>query len=189
MSKPAAKPAAAAGGAEEAPKKSKLLIIIIAVLVLVIGGGAAAFFMLGKHKADDEEEKPAKAAHVAPPKFVAMEPLTVNLVREEGDQFLQIGVSLKIVEPELEEKIKGSMPEIRSKMLLLLSSKKASELSTAEGKAELVKEIIEQTDEILGIDPEPPRRKSKKNAEEDGGHKAGKTEGIIDVAFTSFIIQ
>lgn len=180
MSKPA-KPAAAAG--EEKPKSKKMLIIIIAVLVLVVGGAAAFFLMGSKHDDAEEEAKVEPAAH---PVFVSMEAFTVNLQREEGDQFLQIGLTLKVLDPKLEEEIKANMPEIRSKLLLLLSSKRASELSTPEGKKQLASEIVDETNVVLGAGEshdEPPAKGKKSK------HAPKPKEGVDDVLFTSFIIQ
>lgn len=179
MSKPAAKPAAAG---EEKPKSKKMLIIIIAVLVLAIGGGVGFFMMGGKHQ-EEEEAHVEPAAH---PVFVTLEAFTVNLQREEGDQFLQIGLSLKVLDPKLEEEIKANMPEIRSKLLLLLSSKRASELSTPEGKRTLANEIVEETNSVLGAgehEEEAPAKGKKSK------HAAKPKAGVEDVLFTSFIIQ
>ena len=92
---------AAVEGAEAAPKKSKkLLIIILAVVLLVVLGGGAAFMLLkkGDHEEGDEEvaeetakpkKKDKKKDAQAAPVFVNMEPFTVNLVPETGDQYLQ----------------------------------------------------------------------------------------------------
>ncbi len=180
MSKPA-KPAAAAG--EEKPKSKKMLIIIVAVLVLVIGGAAAFFLMGGSHHEEEEEAKVEPASH---PVFVSMEAFTVNLQREEGDQFLQIGLTLKVMDPKLEEEIKANLPEIRSKLLLLLSSKRASEISSPEGKRQLASEIVEETNGVIGAGEshEEAPAKGKKSK-----HAPKPKEGVEDVLFTSFIIQ
>ena len=133
--KPPAKPAAPAAKEEApvaAPPKSKKMLIIGIVLLLVIAiGGAGWFFTKGSAPADGHAEE-AKTEPVHEAKFVPLgENFTVNLQREEGDQYLQAGITLKILQPELEEKIKTMMPEIRSKLLFLLSSKKPSELQTS----------------------------------------------------------
>jgi flagellar FliL protein len=153
MAKPE-KPAAAEGAATDAaakPKnKKKLVFIIIGVLLLAGGGGAFWYFTKGSHHAEE-----AKVLPPLPPKFVALEPFTVNLQHEGGEQFLQIGLTLKFTQPELEEKIKLHMPEIRSRLLLLLSSKHAAELNPSEGKKRLAQEIIAETSTVLGL-PVPP---------------------------------
>ena len=154
---------------EAAPPKSskKKLILIIVMALLVIGaGGGAAWFFTQHSKADSAEHKPAKAE---PPVFVAVEPFTVNLQPENGDQYLQIQFTLQVANVENEEKIKLNMPKVRSRLLLLLSGKKASELSSVEGKKQLSSEIIAAVKLPFADKGEP--------------------QAVTDVLFTSFIIQ
>ncbi|NDU85632.1 MAG: flagellar basal body-associated protein FliL [Ferrovum sp.] len=150
MSKKEEKKAPAPVGGEEAPKSKKktMIIIIVAVLVLLAGGGGAAWFFLIKGKASKEEKKPEPPAVAI---FVPLDRFTVNLQQEQGDQVLQVGLSLKIYDPELEEKIKKNTPEIRSRLLMLLSSKRASELSRVDGKKQLSNEIVYLVNTTLGI--------------------------------------
>jgi flagellar FliL protein len=206
--KPPAKPAAPAAKEETpvaAPPKSKKMLIIGIVLILVIAiGGAVWFFTKGSAPADlHAAEVKAEPVHEA--KFVPLgENFTVNLQREEGDQYLQAGITLKIMQPELEEKIKTAMPEIRSKLLFLLSSKKPSELQTQEGKKRLIAEIIVETDSVLGLASAPEHAAapvaapasapaadaaSAPVAPHPAPVAAPKTKGVVDVLFTSFIIQ
>lgn len=211
--KPAAKPTAAPAEAEAAPvKSSKKKMIIISVLVLAIAGGAGWYFTKG-HAPEDGHAKTVKEEPLHEPIFVSLgENFTVNLQREEGDQYLQAGVTLKILQPELEDKIKKAMPEIKSKLLFLLSSKLPSELQTADGKKKLVAEIIAEVDGALGLGAEPvhaaaPVADPAHGAEVADAHAvaasapaapaapqtapvaAQKTKGVVDVLFTSFIIQ
>jgi flagellar FliL protein len=156
MSKPA-KPAAPAAPAEGAapPKSKKMLFIIIGVVVLAIAGGAGWYFTKG-HAPEGEHAEEVKAEPVHEPKYIALgENFTVNLLHEEGDQYLQAGITLKILDPALEAQIKARMPEIKSKLLFLLSNKLPSELQTAVGKQQLVSEIIAETDAVLGLGPAP----------------------------------
>lgn len=205
--KPAA-PAAKEEAPVAAPPKSKKMLIIIIALVLVVAGGAGWFFTKGSAPEGEHAEE-AKAEPVHEPKFVPLgENFTVNLQREEGDQYLQAGITLKILQPELEEKIKAAMPEIRSKLLFLLSGKFPSELQTAEGKKKLIAEIIVETDAVLGLGAAPAAHAAAPahEAGHETGHEAAasgaasapaavpaapapKTTGVVDVLFTSFIIQ
>lgn len=171
MATKAAKPAAkGADAAEAAPAKSKkmLFIIIGAVLVLAIGGGAAFMLMGGKSKKADEEHAEEKSSSKVPV-FVVIEPFVVNLQQETGDQFLQVALTLQVPNAETAESIKVFMPQVRSRLLMVLSSKKASELLTSEGKRNLTDEIIDQLGEPFA-----------------GG---GKGPSINDVFYTSFVIQ
>ncbi|AVR98141.1 flagellar basal body-associated protein FliL [Pseudoduganella armeniaca] len=164
--------AAPAGGGS----KKKLIIIIVAVLILAIGGGAGAYFMLKGHDDTSEhEEEPVKKKskkkkkEVGPPVYVPVEPFTVNLQPEEGEQYLQLAFTLQVGDAEQSEVIKNNMPKVRSRILLLLSSKKASEINTPEGKQALSKEILEQVNQPF----------------EDHGDE----QEVSEVLFTSFIIQ
>lgn len=141
------------------PKSKKLLFIIIgSVLMLGIVGGAGWYFTKGSNHNDKSAKKAEKLSEK--PIFVPLEPFTVNLQRESADQFLQIGISLKIFQPELEEQIKQHLPEIRSRLLVLLSGKRPSELTTSQGKKILVNEIISETEFVLGLRAAPTLPKS-----------------------------
>lgn len=201
--KPAATKPAEAAAAPAAQGNKKL--IIIAVVVAAIAGGAGWFFSKGNGNTPHVEE--VKVAPPQKPIFVALEPFTVNLQRETSEQYLQVGITLKIFDAKLEESIKLNLPEIRSKILLLLATKKASELSSAEGKARLVGEIITISNGVLGIAGKPahaaaaPAKPAAASQVAEAGtetepaaapaHAAPTEEkkGIADVLFTSFIIQ
>ncbi len=130
------------------PKKKLMLIVVGAVVAaLAIGGGA--WYFLKVKKPAGQEAKPIENS--TQPIFVPLDSFTVNLQREQGDQVLQVGLTLKLYNQDLNEKIKNAMPEIRSSLLLLLSSKRASELISVEGKKKLVVEIITLVNGILGI--------------------------------------
>jgi flagellar FliL protein len=208
-SKPA-KPAAPAAPAEGAPapaKSNKLLIIVIGLLVLVMAGGAGWYFTQSKAPTEEHAAEAHKPEPVLEPKFIPLgEKFTVNLQREEGDQYLQAGITLKVLDPALELKIKAAMPEIRSKLLFLLSSKKPSELVSSEGKTLLVEQVIAEVDGILGFKSEAPAAPAETHAaagEMAHGESAPaatapaalpapkepKTTGVVDVLFSDFIIQ
>ncbi|MFA5371071.1 MAG: flagellar basal body-associated FliL family protein [Sideroxydans sp.] len=192
--------AAPAENVPAAPVKSKKrLIIIIALLVLIAGGGAGWYFTQG-HAPEDAgakgSKKEIKAEPVSQPKYIPLgDKFTVNLQQEEGDRYLQVGITLKILDDKLEERIKTTMPEIRSKLLLLLSSKTPSELVSVAGKQALVQQIITAIDQILGVPAMPaPVAVAASAAGEHGTEHAAtpaplKTAGISDVLFSDFIIQ
>ena len=179
-------------GADAPPKKGKKLLIIIlaAVLVLALGGGGAAYILLKKsdHADDGDEdvaEEPVKSKkkekkkdHGAPPAFVNLEPFTVNLVPETGDQYLQVALSLELEDALQEPALKAQMPKIRNNLTLLLSSKKASELLPKEGKEHLAEALKDEINTII----EPPKKNKK-------GEVSAAEGPVKSVLFTSFIIQ
>jgi len=149
------------------------MIIIIAVVLLVAIGGAAAFFMTrGGDEAHETggAKKTKKAAKSAPPEYVALESFTVNLQQETGtDQYLQVQMTLQVAGAEQAELFKANMAKVRSRVLLLLSGKKASEINTVEGKKKLAEEIVATTKEPFV--------------------EKGDEQEVSEVLFTSFIIQ
>lgn len=188
-------PAAPAEGAPAPAKSNKLLIIVIALLVLIIAGGAGWYFTKGHDAPADAHAEEAKHAPAAEPKFIPLpEKFTVNLQPEDGDQYLQAGITLKILNPALETKIKAAMPEIHSKLLLLLSSKKASELLSTEGKKILVQQIIGEVNGTLGFAVAANTAHDAGQGETHGtsapvATQTANVEGVVDVLFSDFIIQ
>lgn len=168
-------------------KSRKKLILLIALPALIVAAGAGWYLTQGDSH-DEEKPREAKAAPVLQPKYIALgEKFTVNLQEEEGDRYLQVGITLKVLDPQMEEAVKSAMPEVRSKLLLLLSSKRPSELISLEGKQQLVQAVIAEVDGILGIPPAPAVTPPAEG--QPAGPVASKTVGIADVLFTDFIIQ
>lgn len=193
----AQQPAKAEGAADAAPKSKKKLIVILAVvLALAAGGGAAAFFLLKKPEAQQakakhaekaegheeaaaedeaaEEEAPEEEAggHADPKTaltYVQFETFTVNLLPDPDDKFLQLDLTVEVKGAELAEKMKAQMPALRNRVLLLLTSKKASDISTPEGKAQLSQELLVELKKPLAAHGKPLK--------------------VTQVLFTSFVIQ
>jgi flagellar protein FliL len=165
MSKSA--PAAADEADGKPKKKGKLLIIIGLIAVLAGGGGGAWFFMQPKAGAKAAHAKKEKSAK--PPTFVELDTFTVNLQPHSEGQFLQTALVAKLTDAAAGEQIKTHMPEIKNRILLLMSSKTAEELSSLKGKEQLGKAIAGQIKATL-------------TDKEQAQHVAG-------VLFTSFVIQ
>jgi flagellar FliL protein len=203
-------------GAAPVKKKKPLLLIIIAVVVLALAGGGAWFFLGKKADGEDDEEK-AEAPHGAPV-FVTLEPFTVNLAPAEGESksehYLQVGIDLEVSGKEIEERIKTSMPKIKSNIVLLLTSKTPSDLANTDGKNQLREEIAVVVNKAIGVkvaagaveaaagseDAKPAegeKAEGEKAAEGDEDKpkkkkkkvKAPAFEGVSEVLLTSFIIQ
>ena len=191
--KPAVEPAATAP-----QKKSKLLLIVTLVVVLLTAAAGAAWWFM--QSAGDAEEE---AVEAKPSIFLPLDQFTVNLQPEEGQQFLQVAMTVKVADQEVAEGIKAQMPQVRSRVLFLLSSKKPSEVGSLEGKNKLIEQLIQELDAVL-----PPVRKKRKAAA-DGGEDAVKAKKskkkamakeeaveeeaaparVLAVYFTHFIVQ
>jgi flagellar FliL protein len=147
--------------------RKKLLMLVGAAILLLAGAGGAFAWYLARngstHIGGEKYETPK------PPLFVTLEPFTVNLQPESGEQYLQVGLTLKVEEQAQIDLLKLHMPEVRSRLLMLLSSKKSSEISTPDGKRRLSDEIIAQVREPLTVGSSP--------------------QTVSGVYFTAFVIQ
>lgn len=151
-----------------AGNKSKLtLFILIGLLLTGAGIGGTWYFMKKQY---EEAGSGVTVEKKKPTTFIKIEPFTVNLQPEERkSHYLQVELSLKANETEVITAVENSKPEIRNQILLLLSSKKPSEINTLEGKQKLSQDIIQAI-------------RSKIESE-------SLQNDILDVLFTSFIIQ
>ncbi|MDO8465991.1 MAG: flagellar basal body-associated FliL family protein [Gallionella sp.] len=193
------KPAEEDEATDAPPKKGrkKLIVIIIAVAVLVVGGGVAAFLLIkpshdtstpeGKAATEKADKAEEEALAKNPAKYVDLGTFTANLVREDGDQYLQVAITLKLTRPDLEEKVKTSSPEIMHRVNMLLQSKRASELVTYEDKTRLGRQIKEQVEYVLRLRKNAPVISSDRADE--ASAEVVKRSGVAEVLFTSFIIQ
>lgn len=178
-----AKEEKAADTVAAAPKKSKKLLIIIvaAVLLVVLIGGSAAVLLMkkGGDAAEDDEvaaetdkAKKKKGEKELPPVYIPMEPFTVNLVPDTGEQYLQVTISVEAEDAAVAEKLKLHMPKLRHEIMEILSSKRPSEVVSREGKKLLAEEIRTAINGV--IDP---------------GKSKGSGGAVKAVLFTTFIIQ
>ena len=151
--------------ANTVPRRSRKLLIIFATgtaclalagaLIYATGGVPGAFAQSGQP--------------VAKPIFVSLEPLTVNLQSEGKSRFLHVGLALKMRDDKAQAQVQEVLPELRSRLLLLLSDRAAESLLSAADKARLAHEITAELNRPLS---------------------AGMpTQGISGVAFNAFVVQ
>lgn len=169
MAKAAAAAAPATPTVDNAAPKSRkkaMIFAIIGFVCLAAGGGGAWFYLSSKAGHKQEAAKPEPPA---PPIFMAPETFTVNLQPEGDEQYLQAGVVIQVKDQEASAKLKLYLPQVRSRLLMLLSSKRASEITTMDGKQKLSDEIIAQLKQPFAKGEAPLQ--------------------ISSVHFTDFIIQ
>jgi flagellar FliL protein len=150
---PAAPAVAAAPSAP--PKKSGKLLIIVGGLVALLAAGGAGGWWWYSQRASAAPAAEAKAAAPKAPIFINLEPFTVNLLEENGDHYLQVAVVYQVSDDKVTELLKTYMPVLRSRILLMLSSKRPSEISSPEGKTKLVADLVTAAREsVPGLTPE-----------------------------------
>ncbi|MCC6657960.1 MAG: flagellar basal body-associated FliL family protein [Rhodocyclaceae bacterium] len=145
------KPEAEVEGEGEQPKKKSKLPLIIGLVVLLAAGGGATWFFVFKGKGEGEQaaQQQAKPQPLKPPVFVPLDAFTVNLTTEQGDQYLQVAATLKVLDQAAADVVKQYMPEVRHRTLTLISSKKPSQIASAEGRERLAEEMRQTANNIL----------------------------------------
>jgi flagellar FliL protein len=155
------------GGETAAGKpRKKLLVILGALLALLGAGGAGAWYLTngGATRGGTQHEDAEK-----PPLFLPLETFTVNLQGDAAEKYLQVGLTLKMDDQSHIDLLKLHMPEVRSRLLTLLSSKKSGDILSPDGKKRLSDEILEQVRQPFTA--------------------SGSPQGVSAVLFTSFVVQ
>lgn len=137
--------------AKQPRKGRKGLLVVVVLLVLAGAGGGGAWWWLNR----DAGTAQANAPTSRPPVFMNLEPFTVNLLGEDGERYLQTSIVFQVADEKAMETMKAYLPVIRNRILLLLSSKRPSDLASPAGKAKLVEEVTGAVREsIPGTTPE-----------------------------------
>jgi flagellar protein FliL len=187
---------APAEGAKPAKSKKLMVIVLAAVVLLAVAGGGAWFLLKPKAEdADVEAVKPKAAA--APPTYLPLESVVVNLADPGGDRFVQIGITLEISDAKSADTVKSFMPAIRSGILMVVSQRTTQELLQLEGKEKLAADIKREVSRPLGFeiaeeaDPEeqPAPKKGAKGKADKKPKKKTEANPVQRVLFSSFIVQ
>ena len=152
--------------AQKPKKKGRGKLFYIGMVLFSIAAGGTSWVFIGESPTAAPDAPAPKVEKV--PTFLNLDAFTVNLQQEIGEQYLQVTLTVKTSDDGATEAMKLHMPEIRNRLLLLLSSKKPSELLTVPGKVQLAEEILHEVRQPV---PEPLR------------------QHVLAVYFTSFVIQ
>ncbi len=157
--------------AEKSGGSKKLLWIMVILVLLSSAGAAAAIYMVMDQRdggADNAAaEQPLEREQ---PIFMRIEPFTVNLADDSyGSRLLYTGVTLRVGNDESRVILEEHMPQVRSRLLMLLSGKQADELTSTEGKQQLAQAIVDRLNVPL-TENQPPL-------------------DLREVLFTDFIVQ
>ncbi len=142
-----------------------ILLILIAVFGAAIGGYSWWKMTQSTNQSTDK----TKVTNL--PVFMTLEPFTVNLIDNEEhlDRVLYVGITLRLPNEKTRQRFHDYLPEVRSRMLLLLSRQQADNLAKNDGKMNLMAAIKQTLNPTL-IPGEPDQE-------------------ITDVLFTTFILR
>ncbi|SDN37997.1 flagellar basal body-associated protein FliL [Vreelandella arcis] len=156
--------------AESSGGPKKLLWVMIILVLLSSAGAAAAIYMVMDQRDDNPGEAAEETAERQPPVFLTIEPFTVNLADDrQGTRLLYAGITLRVEDEETRDLLEQHMPQLRSRLLTILSGQEAGSLTSSQGKQQLASNIKARLSEPFDED-QPPLR-------------------LSEVLFTEFIVQ
>ncbi len=132
-----------------------LLIALVGIAALALGAGATYFLVGGSQESSAEEAAQAEESEpeAAPVPFservVALEPFVVNIEADPYPRFLKVRVELEVEKPEQEAILDERLAQIRDALIVLITSKRISDVTDFEGKALLKQEILDRVNGLL----------------------------------------
>ncbi|CAM3728409.1 flagellar basal body-associated protein FliL [Xenorhabdus thuongxuanensis] len=150
-------------------KRTNPIWMILLVLIAVLGVAFGGYSWWVMSQPANNSSKKTKV--IDAPVFMTLEPFTVNLIDNEDhfDRVLHVGITLRLADEKIRQRFHEYLPEVRSRMLLLLSRQEATDLAKDDGKKHLVTDIKQILHPTL-IPGEPDQE-------------------VTDVLFTTFILR
>ncbi|MBI4522663.1 MAG: flagellar basal body-associated FliL family protein [Deltaproteobacteria bacterium] len=111
----------------------------------LLPGNLQAMLNGTRPKQHDSKKKETKKEIVA-----ELEPFAVNLAGPGLSRYLRLVLRVSLQEEEDKQRIKEAATQIRDSLLMLLTSKRADELLTVEGKTQLRGEVVGEINKAAG---------------------------------------
>lgn len=158
-----------------------LLILLIVAALCITGTWFYLHWQSSRQlnplqQAVGQSSQPAAVQYTKPvpvqvpaPIFTKLDPFTVMLESKDSERMLFLGITLRLGDQQSSDRIEKYMPEVRSRILMILSSLTPQDVLTPDGKAKLVKEITAAVSKPFAPIP-------------DGQNVSG-------VLFTDFVVQ
>lgn len=123
-------------------KNSSIWLPMIMFAALTTGGN---YYFLSKYAAPEVSNAADEAtAQAGDPHFLVVEPFTVNVISEgHRSRLLYSGISLSTPDAASLEVLQKHMPQVKNRLISVISSSHADELMTTEGKDKLAQRILD----------------------------------------------
>jgi len=160
------------------PKKSSKKWLVLAAAALLLAGGGVVVLQR-RAKPTEQTEKNEKKPVAFEPGVVELEPFVLNLTDPAGDRYFRLVVRLVLDQRAIAERAAGGLGQVklRDRILSVLSKKRASEMTSLEGKERLRAELMSASESVLA---EPPLHDSENDPA---------PARVVDVFFTEFLVQ
>ncbi len=178
----------AAGGAGKLLRPLLALLVLLLVVVASVAGtwyfmsryqqqqlqAAAVQLGVGQSQAAGAAPTtfvppPAQPAVVPAPIFIPLEAFTVTLHDADAERIMHVGLTLRVSDDQSRQRIERYMPEVRNRVLMILSSQTPQSVQTLDGKQAMAKTLQAAVNKPFSPLP-------------DG-------QFVTDVLFTAFVVQ
>jgi len=131
------------------PRGGKKLPLLFAGVLLAAGVGLVAYQRLRSDPARHAEPSPEE------PGSVELDPFVLNLADPKGDRFVRVGMSLFLDRKSVAERSAEGLGlvKLRDRIIAILSSTRASELASLEGKEALRQDLIKAIQALMNDPP------------------------------------
>jgi len=162
---------------------SRLLIALAALLIVALASVATTWIITSRMYGSNGGPasalglSPQEVMSVAPmpppvvpaPIFIELDPFTVTLRNQDTERIFHVGLTLRVANEQSRERIDRYMPEVRSRVLMVLTAQSPDIVNTSQGKVQLASAIAQEINRPFSPLP-------------DGQY-------VTDVLFTAFVVQ
>jgi flagellar FliL protein len=155
--------------------KLKLMLLLLTGLLLLAALGGLGYWGYQQYLAPEKDtqqtaqegtqEQGQGKADSSSTELVSLPSMLVNLADPMGKRFIKVSIDLEVEGKKTKKRIKDNMSRIKDALILLLSSKSFSDISSMEDKLALKTEIVKRINQILDSSP------------------------VHDLYFTQFVVQ
>ncbi len=131
--------------------KKKLIFILIPAILILGGGGFAAYHFLfaAKTKAGSHPA-PVSVAKIQPGPMINLKPFLTNLADKDKTSYIKVSMSIELKKGSNLGTFKQLTPQIRNRIIMIMSSKTSREINTPQGILSLRHQIARSLNQILG---------------------------------------
>lgn len=165
------------GQSQNQAKSKKGLTAFLALCAIGLAGTAYALMSDSSAFTNPEPQVPKivgenpETTFTGTPIFATLEPFVVNLASPNEKTFFQLHLIYSVKDEASSQAMQSMTPIIRSRILMELAGKTRADLEGEENRKKLMQEVLE-----IARVATP-------------GNTPDETKGIIDVHFSSFVIQ
>ena len=142
-----------------------LINMVLLVLVLAVGGFVAWKVIQMEQPSAEGDKAPATTEETklpdaeenvdpdAPPIFIDLSDITVNLADTETSRFLRTKIKLEVRSEDDKAKVEAAMIKINDLVITNLASKEFKDIRSPQGKYKLKEELIYRLNKLIGGKP------------------------------------